>query len=208
MDNTTDKLFCTAICAGVASLAGFGAMAALMVVGDWTLLQGLFAAAVIWLVLTTILLLSVCGSAGPTAQQSAEKARAEMAAARARVQGAGPLADPDNTDGAPKSQAKTAPAAAAPQAAAPKAAAAHDTRPASLAEARGGKADDLKKIKGVGPKLEKILNALGFYHFDQIASWRSDEVAWADQNIEGFKGRASRDNWVEQAKALAAGGDA
>jgi len=71
---------------------------------------------------------------------------------------------------------------------------------------RGGAADDLKLIKGVGPKLEKLCNKLGFYHFDQIAGWTADEIAWVDANLEGFKGRVSRDNWVAQAKTLAAGG--
>ena len=70
-----------------------------------------------------------------------------------------------------------------------------------------GKADDLKMIKGVGPKLEKLCNTLGFWHFDQVAAWNSDEVAWVDANLQGFKGRVSRDGWVEQARALAAGDD-
>ncbi len=80
-------------------------------------------------------------------------------------------------------------------------------RPEALAGPRDGKADDLKKIKGVGPKLEKLLNSLGFYHFDQVANWTAEEVAWVDANLEGFKGRVSRDGWVDQAKTLAEGGD-
>lgn len=81
------------------------------------------------------------------------------------------------------------------------------TKPQTLAAARGGVADDLKLIKGVGPKMEALCNRLGFYHFDQIANWTRDEVAWVDANLEGFKGRVSRDNWVDQAKILAAGGE-
>lgn len=80
-------------------------------------------------------------------------------------------------------------------------------KPATLDAARGGQADDLKQIKGVGPKLEKLCNKLGFYHFDQIASWTPDEVAWVDANLEGFKNRVSRDNWIAQAQVLAAGGE-
>ena len=80
------------------------------------------------------------------------------------------------------------------------------TRPAGLDAARDGKGDDLKLIKGVGPKLEALCNRLGFYHFDQIAAWAADEVAWVDQNLEGFKGRVTRDDWVAQAKILADGG--
>ena len=80
-------------------------------------------------------------------------------------------------------------------------------KPVTLEAARDGGADDLKKIKGIGPKLEQLCNRLGFFHFDQIAAWTSDEVAWVDANLEGFKGRVTRDNWVEQAKLLAGGGE-
>ena len=68
-------------------------------------------------------------------------------------------------------------------------------------------ADDLKLIKGVGPKMEKLCNALGFWHFDQVAKWTPQEVSWVDENLEGFKGRVSRDNWVDQAKILASGAE-
>ncbi|MEL7100438.1 MAG: NADH-quinone oxidoreductase subunit E [Pseudomonadota bacterium] len=92
----------------------------------------------------------------------------------------------------------------------PKAAPAPDagpgTKPQALEAARDGGPDDLKLIKGVGPKLEALLHRLGFFHFDQVAAWTADEVAWVDQNLEGFKGRVSRDNWVEQAKTLSTGG--
>ncbi len=111
---------------------------------------------------------------------------------------------------------KTAPAAKAPakpaakpaaKAPAPQAAvSAEGQKPAGLTEARAGGADDLKLIKGVGPKLESLLNSLGFFHFDQIAGWTVEEVSWVDQNLQGFKGRVSRDNWIDQAKVLASGG--
>jgi len=79
-------------------------------------------------------------------------------------------------------------------------------KPAGLSGPKGGQADDLKQIKGLGPKLEQACHDLGYYHFDQIAAWGPEEVDWVDENLVGFKGRVSRDNWVEQAKALAAGG--
>jgi NADH-quinone oxidoreductase subunit E len=81
------------------------------------------------------------------------------------------------------------------------------SRPAALPAARDGRPDDLKRIKGVGPKLEALLNGLGFFHFDQVAGWTAAELAWVDANLEGFKGRASRDDWVAQARILAAGGE-
>ena len=78
-------------------------------------------------------------------------------------------------------------------------------KPRTMKAPRKSGADDLKMIKGVGPKLETMLNTMGFFHFDQIAKWGQDELAWVDQNLEGFKGRASRDNWVDQAGRLARG---
>ena len=80
-------------------------------------------------------------------------------------------------------------------------------KPAVLAAARGGQADDLKMIKGIGPKLEQLLHRLGFFHYDQIAAWTDDELAWVDQALDGFKGRASRDEWVAQARILASGAE-
>lgn len=100
-----------------------------------------------------------------------------------------------------------APAAAAAPAEPPVAAPVEGARPATLTAAREGGADDLKRIKGIGPKLEAMCHRLGFFHFDQIAAWTEAELAWVDQNLEGFKGRASRDQWVAQAKQLAAGGE-
>jgi predicted flap endonuclease-1-like 5' DNA nuclease len=78
-------------------------------------------------------------------------------------------------------------------------------RPAALAAARDGQPDDLKLIKGIGPQMEKLCNSLGFFHFDQIAAWTDAEIAWVDNNLEGFKGRVTRDQWVAQARDLAAG---
>jgi NADH-quinone oxidoreductase subunit E len=77
--------------------------------------------------------------------------------------------------------------------------------PELLEQARGGKPDDLKKISGVGPKLEGVLNGLGFYHFDQIAAWTESDVAWVDARLQ-FKGRIERDGWIDQAKTLSGKG--
>ena len=80
-------------------------------------------------------------------------------------------------------------------------------RPAGLAAPRGAGPDDLKLIKGVGPVLEEMLHRLGYFHFAQIAAWTPEEVAWVDENLEGFKGRVTREGWVEQARELAEEGD-
>ena len=81
-----------------------------------------------------------------------------------------------------------------------------ESAPETLQGPREGEADDLKLLKGVGPKLEQTLNELGFYHFDQVAAWTDAEVAWVDSRLK-FKGRIARDGWIEQAKILAAGGE-
>jgi len=73
--------------------------------------------------------------------------------------------------------------------------------PARLKKAEG-KADDLKLISGVGPKLETTLNNLGFWHFSQIAKWTKKDITIVDDELS-FKGRIERDNWVKQAKKLA-----
>ena len=80
-----------------------------------------------------------------------------------------------------------------------------ETKPELLTEPRAGKGDDLKLIWGVGPKLEKMLHDMGVWHFDQIASWTTAELKWVDARLEGFKGRATRDEWIEQSKKLATG---
>ncbi len=64
------------------------------------------------------------------------------------------------------------------------------------------KPDDLKRISGVGPKLEGVLNGLGIYKFEQVAAWKKAERDWVDDHLN-FKGRIERDDWVRQAKALA-----
>jgi predicted flap endonuclease-1-like 5' DNA nuclease len=68
-----------------------------------------------------------------------------------------------------------------------------------------GAPDDLHQIKGVGPKLNALLNSLGITRFDQIAAWTSGDVAKVDDHLGAFKGRIGRDNWIEQAGLLAKG---
>lgn len=79
-------------------------------------------------------------------------------------------------------------------------------QPLLLTEAREGGKDDLQRIKGIGEIIEKTLNEKGIYHFDQIANWTQEEMAWVDSAIS-FPGRAARENWVEQAKLLASEGE-
>lgn len=96
-------------------------------------------------------------------------------------------------------------AEAAKPAAAAKVSATDESKPELLAAARGGKGDDLELIWGVGPKLGKMLNEMGVWHYDQIAKWTAAELAWVDARLTGFKGRALRDDWIAQSKKLATG---
>jgi NADH-quinone oxidoreductase subunit E len=73
-------------------------------------------------------------------------------------------------------------------------------QPRSIAKPR--KADDLKAISGIGPKLEKVLNDLGVWTYAQIAAWAPEEIAWVDDYLS-FKGRIGRDDWIGQAGKLA-----
>lgn len=98
-----------------------------------------------------------------------------------------------------------APVAAASVMAAPEVFEGEASKPEGLSGPRGGVADNLQRIHGIGPKLEKLLHSLGYYHFDQIASWTDAELAWVDQHLDGFYGRASRDRWVPQAAEFTRG---
>ncbi|WP_306262528.1 hypothetical protein [Pararhizobium sp. IMCC21322] len=79
-------------------------------------------------------------------------------------------------------------------------------KPERLSAPRDGDADDLKRVKGIGPANEKKLNAFGVYHFDQIANWSAEQAEWIGKELS-FPGRIEREEWIEQAKVLASGGD-
>ena len=79
-------------------------------------------------------------------------------------------------------------------------------KPEGLAGPRGGTADDLKRIRGIGKQNESRLHELGIWHFDQIASWTPQQVAWVGHFL-AFPGRIEREDWVTQARSLAGGND-
>ncbi|MDP3496023.1 MAG: hypothetical protein Q8R82_23170 [Hyphomonadaceae bacterium] len=74
-------------------------------------------------------------------------------------------------------------------------------KPDLVQEPRDGRADDLKLISGIGPKLEQKLNSLGIWHHAQIADWTQANVDWVNAAIS-FRGRIEREKWVSQAKQL------
>ena len=124
---------------------------------------------------------------------------------------------------ATKAKRKPAPAAASAPAAEKKAAAKSATpkpgrkasakttakakaepKPKPAAAAPAGP-DDLSRIKGLGPKLQKLLPELGITTFAQIAALTEADLAELDGKLGAFAGRPAKDNWVAQAKFLAAG---
>lgn len=202
----------------LAGAVGLVAFVALMALGGWAFSPAFFVALLLAIVVAIVLLM---GFHGKTPEAPAE-ADSHSAAAAPASQPA-PASAPEPAPAAPAAPAAAAEAVAAPApapapapepapapsapaeaAAAPEASEAD--KPQMLDAARDGGPDDLKQIKGIGPKLEKMLHGMGVFHFDQVAAWSDRELAWVDQNLEGFKGRASRDEWVSQAKTLAAGG--
>jgi predicted flap endonuclease-1-like 5' DNA nuclease len=76
-------------------------------------------------------------------------------------------------------------------------------RPPALEAPRGGRPDNLRRIKGIGESFEARLHALGIFHFDQIAEWSLKQAAWIAMET-GAADRVIRNDWVGQARALAA----
>lgn len=131
---------------------------------------------------------------------------ADKSGVMAAVSGAGVMTV-SGANGAPTSKKAAAAAerASTPKAkAAPKAAEAPKAEPkakaAPKAKAEAG-ADDLKKLSGVGPALEKKLHEAGVTTFAQIAAWTDADVAEMDEKLS-FKGRIEREGWIAQAQEM------
>ena len=60
----------------------------------------------------------------------------------------------------------------------------------------------VKEIKGIGPKIEAMLNELGITRFDQIAAWKKSDIEAISNKLGNFKDRINRDEWVKKAKKL------
>ncbi|MCV3272474.1 hypothetical protein [Roseobacter sinensis] len=207
----------------VALAGGVLAAVLLMVLGDWGFMQGAFAGFVVWIVFGAIISWIMTRPLPGPADMGAEVAAAPKpapapatasapttASEAPKVQPSKRLAGEEElaarkgewtyekepeTKGIKKVAKKVAPVVTS------------DTdRPGTFTDGpRDGGADDLKKISGVGPKLEETLNSLGIWHFDQVAALTKEDIAWVDERLR-FKGRIERDDWVGQAKKLASGG--
>jgi len=103
----------------------------------------------------------------------------------------------------PKAAAKSKPKAKAPAKAKPKAKAAAKPKVLYTDGPTDGAPDDLKLIKGIGPKFEGDLNSKGIYYFRQIGNWKKADVKMVEGVIDSIPGRIDRDEWVKQAKGLA-----
>ena len=137
------------------------------------------------------------------AQRPATDAAAEpKAKAAAKPKGATKAKAEQKPKTNPKAASSTVAKTAAKTTAKPTAAKAAPAGLERLSAPRGGVADDLKEIEGIGPAIEKLVNGLGFYHFDQIAAWTDEDAATVDAELRTFKGRIARDKWVAQARII------
>lgn len=143
-------------------------------------------------------------------KSAAPKAAAKPVAVKAKTKKAPKVnvekAKTEKAEKAPKAKAEKVEAAKAPKAkaekakaqAAPKAKAAKPAPTPSIP-------DNLELIKGLGPKVNTLLKGLGVTSFAQVASWTAADVSDIDAKLGAFAGRITRDNWIDQAKLLAAG---
>ncbi len=122
------------------------------------------------------------GATRPTSAPKAEAVKAQTPAAES------PAAETTETAAEPATQDGEGPAA-----------------PGNLLTRAPDAPDDLKKIKGIGPKMEALLNERGVYLYSQLAAFTEADLVWLDAATGSFPGRAARDAWVAQAKALAEG---
>jgi predicted flap endonuclease-1-like 5' DNA nuclease len=211
MSNSSGGISCAIGCWLIGAVFGLIAFVMLMLFGEYTFIQAVFMGAIVFFIAGATLSWLMCrplpalgdidanrSGQAPTSggiETATPAIAAKSTATIKTVADATVLSEPATKRPAPKPDAKKK--AAKPVSASGK--------PELLKKARSGGPDDLKQIKGVGPKLEGLLHSMGVFHLDQIRSWRKKEVEWVDENLEGFKGRVSRDEWVKQAKVLTKG---
>jgi len=228
MITSSEKSTCNKRCWLIAAIFALAVWLLLMGVGGW----GFWAAAVIGLVvfavagviLTRLLCASVAEPvAAPVAAPTAAPTPAPAATPEAQAPATEAAPDSAPAPATPAASAEPASSVIKPSTALPgqqelstrkgswtyqgsdKPAAAAPLVSETPAAAASG-SDDLKKISGVGPALEKKLHAADVTSFAQIAAWSAEDVMRMD-DVLSFKGRITRDDWIAQAKILAAGGE-
>lgn len=154
----------------------------LMDYGLWLLVAALIVIAIVFLLMRSE------GASTPATEQPLGTAEAEAMTMEPIAAAIAPIAP---------EPAETAPEAPAP---------ADEPAPqAAMAAPAGEEADDLLRMKGVGPKLNARLIELGVTRFSQIAAWSAADVEAVDAQLGAFKGRPVRDQWIDQARYLANG---
>lgn len=188
----------------IGAAAGLVAFGVLVIVGEYDLFPAAFMGGGIAAVAGLVLGMPWGASAPARPTGTARPVAAVTPAPKAEAVPVAFVAVP-----APAPAPAPAPEASAP---APKAKAPAKAKPAAVAgperlkAPRKGKADNLQEIEGIGPAMEKLVNSLGFYHFDQIAGWSDADVAIVDAEMKSFKGRIARDKWVAQARIIVSEG--
>lgn len=188
------KFMCGLTCWAVAGFVALVLVIALFRSEAWSFVQAVFAAGVVFFASGVVFTLVFCRPLpGPVPAGSAGRAPSAPTVPAASEPSDAPAA-------APAAASSDAPPVSA------------STAPAAAEGAPAGGLEDLQRIRGVGPKLAQTLLDRGVTGVAQIAQWSEADVAWWDENLEGFRGRVSRDGWVEQAGTLlaqdAAEGDA
>ena len=75
-------------------------------------------------------------------------------------------------------------------------------RPVWILEEPNQRKDNLQMIKGVGPVMEKLLNEIGIFHYNQLARMNESDCLWVSDRIRTFPKRIKRDRWQQQAVEL------
>lgn len=139
------------------------------------------------------------------AEPAPAKAEAEPLAFTGEIPGPEPIQPKEPIDIIPHAAKPVAKAPAAKKVATKPAAAKAPAKKPAVKPKAGAKPDNLLQLKGVGPKLATLLGELGVTSFAQIAGWSAADVERIDSQLGNFKGRITRDKWIEQANYLAKG---
>jgi len=146
-------------------------------------------------------------SAKAGADKAATPAPTALMSTQAAATSAATKAAPAKSAAAKKPAATKTAAKPAAKAAAPKKLAAPAARKAATPQAATGKADNLRRLIGIGPVNERLLKGLGVTTYAQVAAWTAADVKRIEE-VLNFDGRIAREKWIEQAKLLAAGNEA
>ena len=197
MASTKDKAECVKTCWSIAAVAGLVAAVLFFFGFDFGAVKAILLGVVVGLGCGVLLSKFACASAPETSPEATAKVATTAPQAA--------MLDPEGR--AAEEATAAAETGTATIERTPQVAVSSEGNPDWVLEApRPEGKDDLKRISGVGPKLEETLNSLGIFHFDQIARFQPEDIAWVDARVR-FKGRIARDDWMGQAGVLEKGGE-